>query len=144
MATGPHPVSGLQPQERDTLKAALGDKITVQESPWDCILMVAINHEKKPFDDKRVRRALTLALDRYEGSKALSQIAIVKAVAGSRFRGRRTPRRPTDWPSWLQGRTSTPPGRRPSCCARPACPTSTRSPSRTVAFPPYEPRWRSG
>ncbi len=40
-----------------------------QESPWDCVLMVAMHHEKKPFDDKRVRRALTLALDRYEGSR---------------------------------------------------------------------------
>ncbi len=67
---------------RDSLVAALGNKITVQESPWDCILLVALNHEKKPFDDKRVRRALQLALDRYEGSKALSKIAIVKEVAG--------------------------------------------------------------
>ncbi len=71
------------PKDRDNLKAALGDKIVVQESPWDCILLVALNHDKKPFDDKRVRRALTLALDRYAGSKALSQIAIVKEVAGA-------------------------------------------------------------
>jgi peptide/nickel transport system substrate-binding protein len=78
---------GFSPAERDTLKTALGDKIAVQESPWDCILMVAINHEKKPFDDKRVRRALTLALDRYEGSKALSRIAIVKEVAGIQVPG---------------------------------------------------------
>jgi peptide/nickel transport system substrate-binding protein len=70
-------------KDRDNLKAALGDKIRVQESPWDCILLVAMNHEKKPFDDKRVRRALTLAIDRYAGSKALSQIAIVKEVAGA-------------------------------------------------------------
>jgi peptide/nickel transport system substrate-binding protein len=49
--------------------------------------MVAINHEKKPFDDKRVRRALTLALDRHTGSKALSQIAIVKSVAGVQVPG---------------------------------------------------------
>jgi len=67
---------------RDSLKAALKDKITVQESPWDCILLVAMNHDKKPFDDKRVRRALTLAIDRYAGSEALSRIAIVKEVAG--------------------------------------------------------------
>jgi peptide/nickel transport system substrate-binding protein len=78
---------GFTPKDRDNLVAALGSKITVQESPWDCILLVAINHEKKPFDDKRVRRALTLALDRYTGSKALSQIAIVKEVAGVQVPG---------------------------------------------------------
>ena len=78
---------GFTPKDRDNLKNALGNKITVQESPWDCILMVGINHEKKPFDDKRVRRALTLALDRHEASKALSQIAIVKAVAGVQVPG---------------------------------------------------------
>jgi peptide/nickel transport system substrate-binding protein len=78
---------GFTPKDRDTLKQALGDKITVQESAWDCILMVAINHEKKPFDDKRVRRALSLALDRHTGSKALSQIAIVKSVAGVQVPG---------------------------------------------------------
>jgi len=78
---------GFTPKDRDNLKAALGDKITVQESPWDCILLGAINHEKKPFDDKRVRRALTLALDRHQASKALSQIAIVKEVAGVQVPG---------------------------------------------------------
>ena len=78
---------GFSPAERDSLVAALGPKITVQESPWDCALLVAINHEKKPFDDKRVRRALTLALDRYQGSQALSRIAIVKEVAGVQVPG---------------------------------------------------------
>jgi peptide/nickel transport system substrate-binding protein len=78
---------GLAPKQRDELVKALGPKITVQESPWDCILLVAMNHERKPFSDVRVRRALTLALDRYEGSKALSQIAIVKEVAGVQVPG---------------------------------------------------------
>jgi len=78
---------GFAPKQRDELVKALGAKITVQESPWDCILLIALNHDKKPFDDKRVRRALTLALDRYEGSRVLSQIAIVKEVAGVQVPG---------------------------------------------------------
>jgi peptide/nickel transport system substrate-binding protein len=78
---------GFSPSERDSLVQALGPKITVQESPWDCALLVAMNHEKKPFDDKRVRRALSLALDRYQGSQALSKIAIVKEVAGVQVPG---------------------------------------------------------
>jgi peptide/nickel transport system substrate-binding protein len=78
---------GFTPADRDSLVQALGPKITVQESPWDCVLMVAMHHEKKPFDDKRVRRALTLALDRYEASKNLSKIAIVKDVAGIQVPG---------------------------------------------------------
>jgi peptide/nickel transport system substrate-binding protein len=72
----------FSPPERDQLVQALGPKITVQESPWDCLNYVTLHHEKKPFDDKRVRRALSLALDRYEGSKYLSKITLVKDVAG--------------------------------------------------------------
>ena len=78
---------GLPPKTRDTLVAALGDKITVQESDWNCVLLVTPNHKKPPFDDVRVRRALTLAIDRWGGSKPLSEIAIVKTVGGVVFPG---------------------------------------------------------
>ena len=78
---------GFTPADRDSLVAALGTKLTVQESPWNCSIQVALNHEKKPFDDRRVRRALSLALDRWEGSKALSRIALVKEVAGIQVPG---------------------------------------------------------
>ncbi|PYN93287.1 MAG: ABC transporter substrate-binding protein [Candidatus Rokuibacteriota bacterium] len=75
------------PSERDGIVGALGSRITVQESPWDCGMWVGMNHERKPWDDKRARRALTLALDRYQASQALSKIAIVKFVNGVQVPG---------------------------------------------------------
>jgi len=77
----------FSPPERDSLVQALGSKITVQESPWDCLNFVSLHHEKKPFGDKRVRRALSLALDRYEGSKNLSKITLVRDVGGIQVPG---------------------------------------------------------
>lgn len=76
---------GFPPKARDDLVKALGDKIRVQESDWNCGLMVTPNHKVKPFDDPRVRQALTLSVDRWAGSKYLSRIAIVKTVGGIVF-----------------------------------------------------------
>ncbi|MGH7210806.1 MAG: ABC transporter substrate-binding protein, partial [Acetobacteraceae bacterium] len=56
---------GLPPSARDQLKKQLGDKITVQESPWNCGSNLFFNEKKKPFDDPRVRRALSLAINRW-------------------------------------------------------------------------------
>ncbi|MCP5150230.1 MAG: ABC transporter substrate-binding protein [Ectothiorhodospiraceae bacterium] len=76
---------GFPPKAVDDLVKALGDKITVQTSDWNCVLLTTINQNRKPFDDARVRRALTLAVDRWGGSQYLSKIAIVKTVGGVAF-----------------------------------------------------------
>lgn len=73
---------GFNPAARDDIVKTLGSKAVVQESPWACSLIVAINNEKKPFNDPRVRRALNLAIDRHEASKALSQISLLKHIGG--------------------------------------------------------------
>jgi peptide/nickel transport system substrate-binding protein len=78
---------GFPPSARDELKAALGDKLAVQESDWNCGTLVVPNHQKKPFDDVRVRRALTLAIDRWHGAPALAKIANVHTVGGIVFPG---------------------------------------------------------
>jgi len=46
---------GFPPAVRDELVNALGDRIIVQESDWNCGTIIEPNHKKKPFDDVRVR-----------------------------------------------------------------------------------------
>ncbi len=78
---------GFPPSTRDELVAALGDRITVQESDWNCGALVTPNHARKPFDDARVRRALTLAIDRWHGAEPMSKITVSRTVGGIVFPG---------------------------------------------------------
>jgi peptide/nickel transport system substrate-binding protein len=78
---------GYPPSAVDQLRQELGDKIVVQENDWNCGTFVEINHKKKPFDDVRVRRALSLAIDRWRTAPQLAKIAIVHTVGGIVFPG---------------------------------------------------------
>ena len=70
----------LPDAEVDAIKKQLGDKVTVQETPMTGQWGIAINNTKKPFDDVRVRKALTLAIDRYTMAKVLAPLTGLKYV----------------------------------------------------------------
>jgi peptide/nickel transport system substrate-binding protein len=72
----------ISPGERAQLINALKDKITVQEAPWVCKIDLLFNTESKPFDNPKIRQALSMAIDRWGGSAALSKITILKPVGG--------------------------------------------------------------
>lgn len=72
----------LSPSSAQQLKAALDGKVAVQRSNWVCGNILFFNENKKPFNDPRVRRALTLAINRWSGAPALSKIAIVSPTVG--------------------------------------------------------------
>jgi peptide/nickel transport system substrate-binding protein len=74
---------GRTPSERDQImNSADKERWVLHEGPWATNDIVIFNTEKKPFDDPRVRRALSLAIDRWNGNEALSKITIVKATGG--------------------------------------------------------------
>ncbi len=77
----------MPPSARDQLMRELGNNITVQESDWNCGNVLTPNHQKKPFDDVRVRKALFLAIDQWKGAQALSKIAVVRTVGSIVFPG---------------------------------------------------------
>src|SRR5436190_6232802 len=70
----------LPQSEVDAIKKQLGDKLVVQHTPMTGQVGVALNSKHKLFSDVRVRKALSLGIDRYTGGKALAALAGLQDV----------------------------------------------------------------
>jgi peptide/nickel transport system substrate-binding protein len=72
----------LPPGDVHAITQQLGDKIVAAKIQNFGNFGVTFNVDKKPFDDERVRKALTLAIDRYDAVNTLSSITNLELVGG--------------------------------------------------------------
>jgi len=72
----------LPPVDVHAIKQQLGDKVVAARIQSIGSFGVTVNAGKKPFDDERVRKALTLAIDRYDAVKTLSSITNLELIGG--------------------------------------------------------------
>jgi len=73
---------GFPPADAEKIQDQLGDQVVVGRPKAISNWGVAINVDKKPFDDVRVRKALTLAIDRYDMAKTLAPLTGLETVGG--------------------------------------------------------------
>jgi peptide/nickel transport system substrate-binding protein len=73
---------GVSPAQREELSEALGGRVASSESPWLAQLLIVFNTRRPPFDDARVRQALSLAIDRWGAARQLQGTSFLKHVGG--------------------------------------------------------------
>src|SRR2546426_5106473 len=72
----------LPSAEVEAIRKQLGDKVAVQTVPVTGQWGIAINNTVKPFNDVRVRKALTLGFDRYTAGRVLQTLTGLRDVGG--------------------------------------------------------------
>ncbi|MDF2097336.1 ABC transporter substrate-binding protein [Aquibaculum arenosum] len=73
---------GLAPADAERVKEARGDEVEFIEGGWLAFFFITFNTEEPPFDDVRVRQALTMAIDRWGGIEPMSRITFLQHVGG--------------------------------------------------------------
>jgi peptide/nickel transport system substrate-binding protein len=73
---------GFSPTEVEALQNQMGDKVVVTHPGQPVHWGICVNVDKKPFDDERVRKALSLALDRYDMAKTIGPLTGMDTVGG--------------------------------------------------------------
>jgi peptide/nickel transport system substrate-binding protein len=73
---------GLAPSEVEGIQGQMGEKVKVTHPGQPVHWGVTVNIDKKPFDDERVRKALSLALNRYEMAETLAPLTGLDTVGG--------------------------------------------------------------
>jgi peptide/nickel transport system substrate-binding protein len=74
---------GFAPVEVEAIKNQMGDKVTVAYPGQPIQWGIAFNVDKKPFDDMRVRQAISLAIDRYDMAKTIAPLTGLDTVGGA-------------------------------------------------------------
>jgi peptide/nickel transport system substrate-binding protein len=73
---------GFPPSDAEAIKKQLGDRAVVAYPRAITHWGVTVNVDKKPFDDERVRQALSLAIDRYDWAKTVAPLTGLETVGG--------------------------------------------------------------
>ena len=73
---------GFPPAEIEAMQKQMGDKLVVRYPRINLQWGIAYNVNRKPFNDERVRRALSLAIDRYDMAKVIGPLTGLSITGG--------------------------------------------------------------